>query len=73
MDPLLSALQRRVSLVRFVPAGAGALVIAELFYKFHSFAAECLAFLATWFVLDLVREWLAAALRRANHEVSRGG
>jgi hypothetical protein len=29
-----------------------ALVVAELFYKFHSFALECLAFLATWVVLS---------------------
>jgi hypothetical protein len=33
---------------------AGSIVIAELFYKFHSFALECLAFLATWYVLDAV-------------------
>jgi hypothetical protein len=36
-----------------VPTGAFAFVIAELFYKFHSFALECLAFLATWYVLSL--------------------
>ncbi len=36
----------------FVPA----LVIAEMFYKFHSFVLECMAFLATWLVLDLVTE-----------------
>ena len=29
-------------------------VIAELFYKFHSFTLETLAFLATWFVIDAV-------------------
>ena len=27
-------------------------MIAELFYKFHSFTLECAGFLATWFVLD---------------------
>jgi hypothetical protein len=27
-------------------------VIAELFYKFHSFTLECLAFLATWAAID---------------------
>lgn len=31
-----------------------ALVIAELFYKFHSFMLETAAFLATWFVLGAV-------------------
>lgn len=36
------------------PALALAWVIAELFYKFHSFTLECAAFLATWFVFDAV-------------------
>jgi hypothetical protein len=31
-----------------------AFVIAELFYKFHSFALETLAFLATWLVIAVV-------------------
>ena len=30
------------------------LAIAETFYKFHSFTLECVAFLATWYVLDLI-------------------
>jgi hypothetical protein len=34
------------------PALLASFVIAELFYKFHSFTLECLAFLATWFVID---------------------
>jgi len=35
-----------------LPALLAALVIAEAFYKFHSFTLECLAFLATWAALD---------------------
>lgn len=35
-----------------LPALALAWVLAELFYKLHSFTLECAAFLATWFVLD---------------------
>ena len=31
--------------------GVASFLIAEFFYKFHSFALECLAFLATWVVL----------------------
>ena len=31
-------------LLGFIPA----LVVTEMFYKFHSFSLECLAFLATW-------------------------
>lgn len=34
------------------PALLVSFVIAELFYKFHSFTLECLAFLVTWFVID---------------------
>jgi hypothetical protein len=30
---------------------AFALLIAELFYKFHSFTLECVAFLATWWII----------------------
>lgn len=37
-----------------IPSAAGALVLAELFYKFHSFTLECLAFLATWLVIGSV-------------------
>lgn len=37
-----------------LPALGAALIIAELFYKFHSFALECVAFLATWYVFDVI-------------------
>jgi hypothetical protein len=30
--------------------------IAEVFYKFHSFSLECLAFLATWAALGGLAE-----------------
>ncbi len=33
---------------------ATAFVIAEMFYKFHSFTLEASAFLATWYVLRLI-------------------
>lgn len=32
-----------------------AFVVAELFFKFKSFALECLAFLAVWFVLSYLQ------------------
>jgi hypothetical protein len=34
------------------PSFAVSLILAEFFYKFHSFTLECLAFLATWLVLS---------------------
>lgn len=39
-----------------------AFVIAEMFYKFHSFTLEAAAFLATWYVLRIVAR---AALGRS--------
>ncbi|HSD60255.1 MAG TPA: hypothetical protein VLC55_05315 [Burkholderiales bacterium] len=46
------------TLTREAPAALGALLIAEAFYKFHSFTLECLAFLATWYALS----WVAGRL-----------
>jgi hypothetical protein len=37
---------------RQLPPFVVAFLIAELFYKFKSFALECAAFLVTWYVLD---------------------
>jgi hypothetical protein len=34
------------------PVFLAAFLIAEIFYKFHSFTFECLAFLATWLAID---------------------
>jgi hypothetical protein len=42
------------------------LVIAELFYKFHSFTLECVTFLATWYVLDLVMNRVNALFALEN-------
>ena len=37
---------------RQLPIFLVSFAIASLFYKFGSFALECIAFLATWFVID---------------------
>lgn len=34
------------------------MLIAELFYKFHSFTLEALAFLATWYILSAITSLL---------------
>ena len=44
---------------RRVPALAVAFLIAELLFKFGSFALECVAFLALWRVLDLAVDQIA--------------
>jgi hypothetical protein len=46
------------------PGLALAFLIAELFYKFHSFALECLGFLVTWLVIDLAAEAIAGVAAR---------
>jgi hypothetical protein len=45
------------------PSAVVSIVVAELFYKFHSFTLECLAFLVTWYVVDLLIERPLATLR----------
>jgi hypothetical protein len=40
---------------------AAAFVVAEVFYEFHSFALECIAFLATWYALSWVADRFAPA------------
>ena len=52
MYTLIRSIPLRQLLLEQAPALGASLVIAELFYKFHSFTLECVAFLATWGVLD---------------------
>jgi hypothetical protein len=58
MYTLIHMLGIRDILVREAPALTVAFVIVEVFYKFHSFTLECVAFLATWLALS----WLQARL-----------
>lgn len=45
-------LSTRELVSRHAPTLGASMLIAELFYKFGSFTLECLAFLATWYVID---------------------
>lgn len=54
MYELMRSLSLRRLVAEQLPAMAAALLIAEVFYKFHSFSLEALAFLGTWHVLDLL-------------------
>lgn len=67
MFTLIRSTPLRTLLTTQAPVLLAAFVIAEVFYKFHSFTLECLAFLATWFVLDA----LVAVLR--NFWLGRSG
>ena len=64
MYQLLKSISRQDLMRRQLPAFLGAFLTAELAYKFHSFALETLAFLATWYALD----WL---LSKAIRQVAR--
>ena len=52
MYTLIRLVSLRYLLLEQLPAIAISMVIAELFYKFHSFTLECIAFLITWYVID---------------------
>lgn len=41
---------------RQLPVFGASFLIAELFYKWHSFALECVGFLLTWYVLDAIAQ-----------------
>jgi hypothetical protein len=64
MFTLLRMLSVRRLLIEQLPSIAAAWLIAELFYKFHSFSLECAAFLATWFVFDALVQGVKRLLGR---------
>jgi hypothetical protein len=53
MYTLIRSIPVRQLLLEQIPALGLSFIIAELFYKFHSFTLECLAFLGTWYVIDV--------------------
>jgi hypothetical protein len=58
MFTLIRSIPVRQLLLEQVPAFTISFVIAEAFYKFHSFTLECMAFLLTWYVLDAAINFL---------------
>jgi len=72
MYTLLRRLPGSKLLEQQLPAIVASLLIAETFYKFHSFLLECLAFLATWFVLDFLVTQLAGLLRSGRRREGGG-
>lgn len=47
-----------------LPSLGVSLVVAEKFFKFHSFTLECLAFLALWRGLDALHQAVSGRGRR---------
>jgi hypothetical protein len=64
MFTLLQTLSPKRLAAEQAPTLLAAWLIAEAFYKFHSFSLECAAFLVTWFAFDALVQ-LAKALARA--------
>lgn len=64
MLDFIRSIRMQPGLILRRPGLALAFLVAELFYKFHSFALECLAFLVTWLVIDLAAEAIAGVAAR---------
>jgi hypothetical protein len=62
MYTLVRSMPLKQLLIEQLPALVVAIIIAELFYKFHSFTLEALAFLATWFVVDALYRIITQAV-----------
>ncbi len=73
MFTLLRRLSVRQLLTEQFPALLAAWLIAEWFYKFHSFTLECAAFLATWFVFDAVLQGIKRLVSRGAHDKQEAG
>lgn len=71
MFTLMTRLTVRELLLRQAPALLLSLLVAELFYKWHSFLLETGGFLLTWFVLDAAGAALARLSGR-REEVKSG-
>lgn len=69
MLEFVRALRRDRAFLARMPGLVLAFAVAELFYKFHSFALECTAFLATWLVIDVVADRLFAPRRSEPYAV----
>ena len=55
----IKAMPLRELIVNDAPSFVVALVVAEMFYKFHSFTLEVLAFLATWYLFGAAAQFVS--------------
>lgn len=72
MFTLLRTVSSRALLQEQLPALALSFVVAEVFYKFHSFTLETGAFLVTWLVLDATIQMVKRLLRARPTSPSMG-
>jgi hypothetical protein len=66
MYTLINSIPLRQLILEQTPIIIISFIIAELFYKFHSFTLECLAFLVTWYVLDVVLNFLTRSWKKQS-------
>jgi F0F1-type ATP synthase assembly protein I len=66
MYALIRHIGVRESLLVEAPSLTLSMIVAELFYKFHSFTLECVAFLATWLVVSYLARLVPVALSRTK-------
>jgi len=52
MYTLVRSIPIRQLVLEQAPAIGTSLVVAEMYYKFHSFLLEAIAFLGTWYAID---------------------
>lgn len=71
MYTLMQMISWRRFLIEQVPILFISLVIAEAFYKFHSFTLETIAFLATWYVLDAVTRLVINTMTKLRNKQHR--
>ncbi len=64
MYSFISCMPMRQLILQQLPALVVSLVIAEAFYKFHSFTLECVAFLVTWYAIDGFIQLVTRGLRK---------
>lgn len=69
MYTLIRLIPFRQLILEQAPAIAISIFIADLFYKFHSFSLECLAFFATWYVVEAAIRFVAN-IARGHHNTN---
>lgn len=67
MFRLLKKITTREIFLEQLPVLMISMAIAEVFYKFHSFTLECIAFLATWYVADLISWFIRNYFSKNKH------
>lgn len=71
MYSLIQTLGLQAAMKRELVPFVVAFVVAELFYKFHSFALECIAFLVTWAILSCLQNLVMGRRGHGQPERSR--